>query len=206
MKSTLSRLLESVFEANKFKSKHEELDPIEIIRCINLLPYSLSKSQKDAIIKCLSNDISYIQGPPGTGKSFTISALTVVAKELGLKVIVASQKPPAVNIVHQKISEVLGESSCLYLSESPSKKENLRLLIENLIFETSNSNLKAIEKNSKILSAEINKLIKERIDYSEKVKQYDERLNYLYKKNLNLEEIGIEVEVEHYQEQLHYFL
>ena len=188
MKSTLSRLLESVFEANKFKSKHEELDPIEIIRCINLLPYSLSKSQKDAIIKCLSNDISYIQGPPGTGKSFTISALTVVAKELGLKVIVASQKPPAVNIVHQKISEVLGESSCLYLTESPSKKENLRLLIENLIFETSNSNLIAREKNSKILSAEINKLIKERIDYSEKVKQYDEKLNYLYKKNLNLEE------------------
>ena len=106
MISTLSRLLESVFEANKFTSKHQELDIKEIIKSINLLPYSLSKSQKDSIIKCLSNDISYIQGPPGTGKSFTISALAVVANQLGLKVLVASQKTPAVDIVHQKICEV----------------------------------------------------------------------------------------------------
>ena len=113
MKSTIARLLEAVFEANKFTSIHKKLDSHEIIKCINLLPYSLSKSQKDSIIKCLSNDISYIQGPPGTGKSFTISALTIVAKELGLKVLVASQKQPAVDIVHQKITEVLGESSSL---------------------------------------------------------------------------------------------
>ena len=188
MISTLSRLLESVFEANKFTSKHKELDIKEIIKSINLLPYSLSKSQKDSIIKCLSNDISYIQGPPGTGKSFTISALAVVANQLGLKVLVASQKTPAVDIVHQKICEVLGESSCLYLSESASKKENLRFLIDKLISETSNKNITSREKNSQILSEEINKLVREKIDYSEKVKQYEEKLNDLYKKNLILEE------------------
>tara|TARA_A100001388_G_scaffold262453_1_gene232037 strand:- start:1247 stop:3880 length:2634 start_codon:yes stop_codon:yes gene_type:complete len=187
MKSTIARLLEAVFEANKFKSIHKKLDSNEIIKCINLLPYSLSKSQKDSIIKCLSNDISYIQGPPGTGKSFTISALTIVAKELGLKVLVASQKPPAVNIVHQKISEVLGESSSLYISESTSKKEKLRFLIENLIFESSNTNLISREKHSKLLSEEINTLIKEKIYYSEKVKNFEEKLNSLYLKNLTLE-------------------
>ena len=35
----------------------------------------------------------------------------------------------------------LGESSCLYLSESASKKENLRFLIDKLISETSNTTL-----------------------------------------------------------------
>ena len=126
MISTLSRLLESVFEANKFTSKHQELDIKEIIKSINLLPYSLSKSQKDSIIKCLSNDISYIQGPPGTGKSFTISALAVVANQLGLKVLVASQKTPAVDIVHQKICEVL-ESHLVFIFQKAHQKRKLKI-------------------------------------------------------------------------------
>ena len=57
----------------------------------------------------MRNDISCIQGPPVTGKAFTISVLAIAASEMGMKVLVASQKRPAVDIVHEKVMDILGQ-------------------------------------------------------------------------------------------------
>ena len=73
-KTTLSRLLESVFSDGYFTSDKNKNSNEEINNVLERLPFSLSKSQKTAILRALQEDISYIQGPPGTGKSFTISA------------------------------------------------------------------------------------------------------------------------------------
>ena len=105
--TTLSRLLESVFSGGEFAPKYTSIKNDDINKVLERLPFSLSKSQRDAIFRALKNDISYIQGPPGTGKSFTISALAIAGRELGLKVLVASQKTPAVDIVHKKLTDVL---------------------------------------------------------------------------------------------------
>ena len=102
--TTLERMLQAVFGSSKFESGHPPIDEEKINQCLTRLPYSLSKSQRAAIFRKLSTDISYIQGPPGTGKSFTISALALAASELGLKVLIASQKKPAVDIVHSKVT------------------------------------------------------------------------------------------------------
>ena len=72
--TTLSRLLESVFLDGYFTSDKNKNSNEEINNVLERLPFSLSKSQKTAILRALQEDISYIQGPPGTGKSFTISA------------------------------------------------------------------------------------------------------------------------------------
>ena len=82
-KTTLARLLESVFSGGEFSSKQNNIKNDQINLVLERLPFSLSKSQRDAIFRALQNDISYIQGPPGTGKSFTISALAIAGRELG---------------------------------------------------------------------------------------------------------------------------
>ena len=68
--TTLERLLQAVFGSSKFESSHPPIDEEKINQCLTRLPYSLSKSQRAAIFRTLTTDISYIQGPPGTGKTF----------------------------------------------------------------------------------------------------------------------------------------
>lgn len=75
----------------------------------NIIPLSLSSSQRQAIKNVWQNEISYIQGPPGTGKSHTISAILLSALELNKKVLVVSQKQPALEVVNQKINPLLSD-------------------------------------------------------------------------------------------------
>lgn len=76
----------------------------------NVIPLSLSSSQRQAIQNVWQNEISYIQGPPGTGKSHTISAILLSALELNKKVLVVSQKQPALEVVNQKINPLLSDN------------------------------------------------------------------------------------------------
>ena len=101
--------LQSVFAGKKFESEHRQIEDKDICAVLTKLPFSLSKSQRTGINRALRNDISYIQGPPGTGKSFTISVLAIAASEMVMKVLVASQKRPAVDIVHEKVTDILGQ-------------------------------------------------------------------------------------------------
>ena len=75
--TTLSRLLESVFSDGYFTSDKNKNSNEEINNVLERLPFSLSKSQKTAILRALQEDISYIQGPPGTGRTWFESASSV---------------------------------------------------------------------------------------------------------------------------------
>jgi len=181
--TTLERLLDAVFAGKKFESNHIVIPEDRVFSLLARLPYSLSKSQRTAIYRALGNDISYIQGPPGTGKSYTISALAIAASELGLKVLVASQKAPAVDIVYDKITDVLGDSACLYISQDQQRKQNTRLVIDKLLqkaidYPRSNG-LAELAR----LSERVNILVKERLDYAQRLYNYESTLRKYYDYN-----------------------
>ena len=52
-RTTLSRLLESVFSGETFSSEQNQIKNDEINQILQRLPYSLSKSQRDAIFRAL---------------------------------------------------------------------------------------------------------------------------------------------------------
>ena len=181
--TTLERLLESVFSGRKFESDHSPVDEKKIFEVLARLPYSLSKSQRSAIYRALRNDISYIQGPPGTGKSFTISALAIAATEMGLKVLVASQKTPAVDIVHEKVTEVLGDIACLYISDDQQRKKNTRGIIDRLLSKATDYQTIGEENELRRLSDHVDILIKERVEYAKRIQEYESELRQYYDKN-----------------------
>ena len=181
--TTLNRLLESVFEGKRFESAHEPISSEKIERAIKQIPFTLSEAQKSSIYQTFSNDITYIQGPPGTGKSYTISALTILASKLGMKTLVASQKKPAVEIVHSKVSQLLGEEGCLFLTDNQDRKESTKDLLQNLLTlarqEISNKDLSNYQK----LETKIEDLLLEKERYSERISYYNKEINNFF--NLN---------------------
>ena len=183
--TTLSRLLESVFSGGEFSPQYTNIKNDDINKVLERLPFSLSKSQRDAIFRALKNDISYIQGPPGTGKSFTISALAIAGRELGLKVLVASQKTPAVDIVHKKLTDVLGISSCLYLANSYERRKSMRAVIQDLVSQSLDLMNQLAEREERILSDKVNSLIEERLDYAKKIRIYESELKNFYTLNID---------------------
>ena len=183
MTTTLERLLESVFSGQKFESEHTPVTEEQIFKILARLPYSLSKSQRTAIYRALRNDISYIQGPPGTGKSFTISALAIAAGELGLKVLVASQKTPAVDIVYEKVTEVLGDAACLYISDDQQRKQNTRGIIDRLLSKATDYQTTSEESELRRLSDHVDNLVAERLDYAKRIQEYESELRHYYDTN-----------------------
>jgi len=131
--NTLFRIINAVFTGDEFQSVREKIGFDQIYEQLEGIPYQLSIEQKKAVLNALMNDVSYIQGPPGTGKSFTISALSLVASSLGQKVLVTSQKLPAVEIVYSKITKVLGDESCLFLSDDTARKQQTKQAIANIL-------------------------------------------------------------------------
>jgi len=181
--TTLDRLLDSVFSGKKFESEQIQVDEENIFKVLARLPYSLSKSQRTAIYRALRNDISYIQGPPGTGKSFTISALALAASEMGLKVLVASQKPPAVDIVYNKVVEVLGDAACLYISDDQQRKQNTRGIIDRLLSKATDYQTTNEEGELVRLAEHVDTLVAERLDYAKRIQEYESELRQYYDTN-----------------------
>ena len=182
--TTLERLLQAVFsgaDKKNFESGHRQIPKDEIRECLLRTPYSLSKSQKQAIYTALGSEISYIQGPPGTGKSFTISALAIAASKMGLKVLVASQKTSAVSIVHEKVSEVLGDSACLYISEDQKIKQKTRGTIDDLLRKVHDYQMMSQEKNKlQKLSDDVDNLVQDRHGYDKNIFKLESTLRQYY--------------------------
>ena len=170
--TTLERLLQSVFAGKKFESGHRQIEDEDIFSALTRLPFSLSKSQKIAIYRSLKNDISYIQGPPGTGKSFTISALAIAASEMGMKVLVASQKRPAVDIVYEKVTNIRGEAACLYISDDQQTKQKTRGVINELISKATDYQTGNEVNELQRLTKTVQTLVKERQEYAIRISDF----------------------------------
>ncbi len=104
----VEKLLANALTGNKIHVKQSLQRDLEWV-IENEIPLSLSQSQKQAILNAWQNEISYIQGPPGTGKSHTISGLLLSALSLNKRVLVVSQKQPALEVVNQKINPLLSD-------------------------------------------------------------------------------------------------
>ncbi len=187
--STLNRLLESVFEGKRFEQQHLPLSNEEIEKAIKEIPFTLSAAQKSSVFQALNNDITYIQGPPGTGKSYTISALAILASKLGLKTLVASQKKPAVEIVYSKVSELIGEEGCLFLSDNPERKESTKDLLQSILGWTTNSQLTRNKQIYRQKDTEVQDLIKERDRYAERIKDYQQDIKQFFESNETIQRL-----------------
>jgi tetratricopeptide (TPR) repeat protein len=169
--NTLFRIINAVFTGYEFQSVHEKIGFDQIYEQLEGIPYQLSIEQKKAVLNALTNDVSYIQGPPGTGKSFTISALSLVASSLGQKVLVTSQKLPAVEIVYSKITKVLGDESCLFLSEDTARKQQTKQAIANIL---ERSRTLEYDADKGVLIASVNSTL-------ERLERAKEQLGEIYK-------------------------
>ncbi|MCK6614032.1 MAG: AAA domain-containing protein [Ignavibacteriaceae bacterium] len=98
-------LLNSLADGSEEIGRTEFGDLVQTVE--EKLPLILSNSQKVAIKNAFESELSYIQGPPGTGKSYTIAAMFLLAAFLDKKVLLISQKEPALRIVKDKTESFL---------------------------------------------------------------------------------------------------
>ena len=102
-----------------------------------------------------------------------------------MKVLVASQKTPAVDIVHKKFTDVLGISLCLYLANSYERRKSMRAVIQDLVSQSLDLMNQLAEREERILSDKVNSLIEERLDYAKKIRIYESELKNFYTLNID---------------------
>jgi hypothetical protein len=171
--STLKKLFVSAFEE---KINLERVSNFKLEDYEHLIPLQLSESQKKAIENAINYEISYIQGPPGTGKSHTITALALLSILLDKKILIVSQKPPAIKVLFEKLTEILEKNNVIpfiyYYDEYKRKmKENVEA-VERLKDDRLKEKLKDLEEEAKAYINELKELDK---DYKEFL-----RLEYSY--------------------------
>ena len=90
-----------------------------------IFPFGLNQSQKKAVERAFSNQVSIIQGPPGTGKTQTILNIVANAVRNGQSIAVVSNNNTAVLNVKEKLEKYdLGFLSA-FLGNSQNKKSFL---------------------------------------------------------------------------------
>lgn len=162
----------------------------------NVIPLSLSASQKQAIKNAWQNEISYIQGPPGTGKSHTISAIILSALAMNKKVMVVSAKQPALEVVNQKINPLLSDDAningVIYFDKDSRKK--IRDYISKILNSTNSS--KSLTQESVHLQENISKLKAKITTKQSKNKSYNEQLIQNLKYQQEFKEINDQLDTE----------
>lgn len=157
---TLKTLFDGVFADSLVKIECNDDKSEELDRLIEeYLPISLSSYQKLAIKNAFGCRISYIQGPPGTGKSHTIFSIVLASILLGKKVLVVSQKVPAVEVIKEKVKPFLETDKnilpLIYFDKDIKQelKESIRLLIN--LRNIYNRELSKVENELKNVESEI---------------------------------------------------
>lgn len=181
----LAKLLMSAFsKRDSLKIKFDSEKEREIDRFIeDKTPIPLSNMQKKALKNALLSEISYIQGPPGTGKSHTISALALISICLNKRILVVSQKPPAVKVVREKVEEFLnvfpGITSVIYFDKDFKKKlrESTKLILDIT------DNKYKLEKEVQELKREVEKINNKLDEINNEIHETKEEL----KKNLDIQ-------------------
>lgn len=187
-------LVNALSEQRSIISVLEEERISDIIE--NVIPLSLSTSQKQAVKNAWQNEISYIQGPPGTGKSHTISAIMLSALALDKKVMVVSAKQPALEVVNQKINPLLSDdesiNGVIYFDKD--SRRNIRDYISKILNSTNSS--KDLTQQSLHLQENII-LLKSKIDTKQsKNKNYQEQLIQNLKYQQEFKEINDQLDAE----------
>jgi len=88
-----------------------------------IYPFGFNASQKDAVEKALSNQLSIIEGPPGTGKTQTILNIIANAVMRGESVAVVSSNNSATKNVLDKLQKYNVDFIAAYLGNTDNKRE-----------------------------------------------------------------------------------
>jgi superfamily I DNA and/or RNA helicase len=148
----LEKMLTNVLTDKRVDLKTNEVDDIEDI-LKKYIPLSFSDSQISAIKNAFSSEISYIQGPPGTGKSYTIGAIVLCSLFLNKKVLLVSQKEPALDVIKEKIEGFLTEQDdSAFKGITYYKNTNKAELRDNI------SNLSKFGNSQRSLNFQLNRL------------------------------------------------
>jgi hypothetical protein len=99
----------------------------------SLAPSVLSEAQQQVLTAACSSPLTMVIGPPGTGKSHTIASLAVDHLARGETVLIASRMEQAVNVVGDKLDQLLGTSHAVVRAGRKQHLRNLKSLLENLL-------------------------------------------------------------------------
>jgi len=184
----LKNLMDNVLTDKQIISTTKPITEIEQI-IYEFLPLTCSSSQIAAIKNAFQSEISYVQGPPGTGKSFTIGAIVLCALFLNKRVLLVSQKEPALDVIKEKIEPYLTNKNddfqAITYYKNDSKTE-IRSHIDKIKSFSFNSNV--LQQDLKNLENELrgNKLLlKKQI---EELKVYNEKLSSNLQKEVEYKE------------------
>jgi very-short-patch-repair endonuclease len=86
-----------------------------------------SNEEQRQILGRLSRQVGVlVQGPPGTGKSQTIANLTCHLLATGKRILVTSQKAPALRVLKEKLPPEVADLCVMVLGEGPDEQHELR--------------------------------------------------------------------------------
>jgi hypothetical protein len=87
------------------ESKNQTRTSTDVPELFEIMP--LNRSQREAATAALSEPLTVITGPPGTGKSQVVINLITSMEAAGRRVLFASKNNRAVDVVRDKIAEIL---------------------------------------------------------------------------------------------------
>lgn len=154
---------------------------------IDIFPFGFNVSQKDAVNKAFSNNLSIIEGPPGTGKTQTILNIIANAVMNGQSVAVVSSNNSATKNIYEKLEKDGIEFLAALLGNSQNKKE----------FIDSQKEIRDLS-SFKLTDTEKVKLKEETATLSIQLSEYLDKKNELALLKMQIE--NIKTEYQHFQE------
>jgi superfamily I DNA and/or RNA helicase len=123
-----------------------------------IFPFGFNLSQKTAVDKSFSNNLSIIEGPPGTGKTQTI--LNIIANAIlnGQSIAVVSSNNSATKNVYEKLEKNGVEFIAALLGNSQNKNEFIELqkeIPDLSTFYLSETDKERIKENAKTLGKQL---------------------------------------------------
>ena len=97
------------------------------------VPANLSGPQLGILRMAARCPLSMAVGPPGTGKSFTIACVALEHLARGERVLMVSQNDQAVNVVEEKLRELLGPNDAVVRGGRSSYLRDLKRSLEQLL-------------------------------------------------------------------------
>ena len=136
---------------------------------------SLSDAQERILDAALKYKISMAVGPPGTGKSFTIANLAISMMSQGKSVLICSRNDGAVNVIEDKIHDLLGSKQ---MCVRGGKRDEIKELKNRLQFLLSRGNITRSHEKNRLNSASNSDYFREQeiIELRRDLKKFSRRL------------------------------
>ena len=140
------------------------------------IPTLLNNDQKKVIGSLQQHTNVLMVGPPGTGKSFTIAAIALEYISKSKSILVVSRSNTAVDVVGNKIEELLPRKSMVIRAGKSSYQRSLRKTLKNLLHGITprpnnldatllNRNKESLQKEIKVLELQIAEIIEKETEW-----------------------------------------